>query len=131
MFTKDVVTYRGVPFEWGNDILIVPPLPLGKSKEIQKKMAALSANMETETKEESVAKMDNRVAIIVEAATLALRRNYPDITDEAIADGITQNNMNDLFSAALYGTVPTKTAKTLPEAQTVLQKALNPMQTVE
>jgi hypothetical protein len=125
----DKVVYRGCPFEYGDDVLIVPPLPLGQSKDIQKKMATLSSgNIETETREESIARMDSRVAIIVEATTKALKRNYPDVTDEVIQDFITQENMNDLFSAALYGSVPTKTAKSVPEAKNVLEKKLNPAQ---
>jgi hypothetical protein len=126
MFTKDV-KFRGVPFEYGDDVLIVPPLPLGQSKELQKKIAELSNNLQTETKEETIAKMESRVAVIVEATTKALKRNYPDITDDIVQDFITQENLNDLFTASIMGSVPSKTAKTVMEAKNALEKKLNPV----
>ena len=128
MIVKEAVQFRGVPFEYGDDILIVPPLPLGVSKDLQKKMAAIAIGIQEETKEESVARMDERIAIIIEAAGKALKRNYPDITEDTVQDFITQENMNDIFGASLYGSVPTNTAKTVGEGKTVLEKKRTPIQ---
>jgi hypothetical protein len=127
MFTENV-KFRGAPFEYGDDVLIVPPLPLGLCREYQRKSLDLVPK-ENETVEESLAKADSRIAVMKEAITKALRRNYPEISNDTVEDFVTQENVNPAFTAAMFGTVPTNTAKSVTEAKTVLEKKRNPAST--
>lgn len=68
--------FKGVTVEFANgDKLIVPPLSLGQVELLQDKLTKFSGALDPES-----------VALVIEATTMALTRNYPEITREKVKD---------------------------------------------
>lgn len=86
-----VVRVKGIPVDIGGTILIVPPLSLGALEQLHEplnRFTAESFNMAN-------------VVVVVDAAYAALKRNYPDLTRQEVADGIGLENMNDVLEAVM------------------------------
>jgi hypothetical protein len=116
------VKFRGVPFEYGDEILIVPALPLGQARELSERfLASTNGSVADETPQEAISKAEARIHIFLEAAELALKRNYPDTTREKVEDFLTAENQYKVWSAAISGQGTDK-VKSLGEAQAVLEK---------
>jgi len=121
MIQKDTVRFRGVAFEYGDEYLVVPPLPLGVAKELQKEFAGIVAK-KTSDEDQS----DAIVALYTKAAELALKRNYEEVTSDTVADFLTPENMIGVFRAAVYGIDDAQDkVKTVGEAKAVLDRKRN------
>lgn len=83
----------GVEFDFGaGRIYTVPPLSLGALQLLQDRLAALS----------TLSSMDPvAVATMIEAAHLALRRNYPAITVAQVAELVDVANIGDVYECIL------------------------------
>lgn len=86
-----VVKVKGIPLEIGGNLFIVPPLSIGAIEQLREPLSKLTAD---------VTDFSN-VSVIVDATHAALKRNYPDITREEIADGIGLENMADVLEAVM------------------------------
>jgi len=84
------VKYRGVAFECGDGVLIVPPLPLGIVRE------------RSRVTPDTVPTVDENFARMTETIILAIRRNYTEqeVSADEITDLITVRNIQLLHSAA-------------------------------
>jgi hypothetical protein len=107
-YTKPV-RHRGVAFEFGDFWLIVPAITFDKLGELVDVVTVASSppnmavdkTMTTEQwekfREFQWQQQQARHKIVV----TAIRRNYPQITDEDLADFIDESNLTSLFNAAM------------------------------
>jgi hypothetical protein len=82
---------KGITFNLAGDDYEIPPLSLGDLERLQDKIAAVKeGSMDVGT-----------VSTILDATHAALRRNYPDVTREQVADMVDVSNMADVFRAVM------------------------------
>lgn len=83
----------GVLFDFGGGkIYMLPPLTMGAMERLQKGLADLSS---------AEALSPESVTTIVDAAHAALRRNYPELSRDDVADLVDVGNMFDVVGAVL------------------------------
>lgn len=127
MTFSEQVQYRGTPFEYGDHVLIVPPLPLGLAREFSKEFWIAGGDITDDASIDEKFKVgDGRFEVQVKAISAALKRNYPDIADTDIQDFVTLENVFAIYSSAITGSKPTETAKTVGEAKAVMERSHNP-----
>ena len=86
-----VVKIKGVPFDFGAETLIIPPLSLGSFEQLQERL--------TETHENAISPA--YIALVVDTAHAALRRNYPELTRAQVSDMIDVANMQDVMACCM------------------------------
>lgn len=86
-----IVKVKGIPVELGGDVLIVPPLSLGSLEQLQAGIAGFTGDVFDKA----------QIALVIDAALAALRRNYPDMTRERVAEFIDVANMPEVFEALM------------------------------
>ena len=103
---RGAVKYRGVPFEWGDTFLIVPPLTCKQAEELSGEIdkdislvppSTVATNEDWKNYRKSVREKKTALKTV---GLAALQRNY-DLTPEEIADFFTEENLFDVFRAAL------------------------------
>jgi len=80
--------YKGIEFDFGGKIYIVPPLNLGAIELLEEDLASFNTM--------SVAKQSKLALSIV---FLALKRNYPEITREEVGNFIDIGNMHQVINS--------------------------------
>ena len=85
-----IVKIKGIEVEMGGTVRVVPPLNLNSLEQLQDRLAGFSGGMDKES-----------ISIIKDAALAALKRNYPDITMEIVAEELDVSNMNEIFLAIM------------------------------
>lgn len=87
-----MVKVKGIAFAFNNeDTYVIPPIALGALEQLQQRITEFSGDV-----------MDTKsVATVIDAAHAALKRNYPDLTREAVADLIDVENMADVFACVM------------------------------
>lgn len=78
----------GISFDFGAETLLIPPLALGDLELLQERLGRLQAG----------ALDPASVATVLDATHAALRRNYPDITRERVAQLVDLANMGDVIA---------------------------------
>lgn len=86
-----VVKVKGIPVDLGGDEFIVPPLALGALEQLQERISAFRGDIGDK----------DQVATVIDAAHSALKRNYPELTREEVADSIDVGNMAEVFEAVM------------------------------
>jgi hypothetical protein len=86
-----IVKIKGIPKELGGTTYIVPPLSLGALEQLHEKLGTFAGDVSDL----------GQVATVIDAAHAALRRNYPDMTREQVADMVDVSNMLELFEAVM------------------------------
>lgn len=86
-----VVKVKGIPVEIGGQTLIVPPLSLGALEQLHEPLSKFQKDSNDMSS----------VGVVVDATHAALKRNYPDIKREDVAEGIGLENMNDVIEAVM------------------------------
>lgn len=71
-------------------VYTIPPLSLGALQRFQKQLANYTGGIDPET-----------VQLTIDVATAALKRNYPDITADQVADMIDLGNIQEVFMAVM------------------------------
>jgi hypothetical protein len=112
-FSSDRVKWRGVAFDYGDRVLIIPALPISEVARIDQELAALAEPLPSlkpdgtpeDTPEHKTALTQFQAArqkIMRAAITTSLRRNYTveQLSDEDIIDFLTYENFFDAFMAA-------------------------------
>jgi hypothetical protein len=89
------VPHRGTPMELGGLTYIVPPLSLG----------AIEANEEHIENVDSLPR-GQQLRLIVTLAHCALKRNYPELTRDQVADLVDLANANAVYSTVMSASVP-------------------------
>lgn len=85
-----MVKIKGIEVEMGGATRTIPPLNLGALSTLQDRLAAFKGGLDPES-----------IQLVLDAAFLALKRNYPDITMEQVADEIDVGNMDEIFKAIM------------------------------
>lgn len=103
------VKFRGVAFEWGDETVIVPPLPMNATRDHEEKLKAVKyadpANPDTETGHK-------RAAVMLEAIKASLGRNYTG-SEIDTDDFLNLVNFGDVYAAAIGLEVNSVTARPL------------------
>lgn len=86
-----IVKVKGIPVDFSGTERIVPPLSLGALEQLQDGLAEFAGDIRD----------PKQVALIVDSAHAALRRNYPDITRAEVADSIGLENMKEVMEAVM------------------------------
>jgi len=82
---------KGILFDFGGESLVIPPIALGALEQLQDRVGAFTGDV-TDGKQ---------VGTVIDSAYAALRRNYPDITRERVADLIDVGNMAEVFQSVM------------------------------
>lgn len=83
----------GVEFDFGGGrVYTIPPLPLGALQRLQDKLGKLNASSALEPAS---------VATVIDAAHSAMRRNYPELTQDEVADLVDVGNMHEVIGCVL------------------------------
>jgi hypothetical protein len=92
MMSTPVVTIPGIQFDFGGgQCYVVPPLSLGALEQLESRLGALQ-----------LGSMDRAsVATVVDATHAALRRNYPALTREEVAELVDLSNMADVIGCVM------------------------------
>lgn len=81
----------GIDFDFGVAVLTIPPLSLGDLELLQDRLGKLKMDMFDTAS----------VGTVIDATLAALKRNYPDITREGVADMIDVANMPDVIQCVM------------------------------
>lgn len=81
----------GITVTLGDVAYIVPPLSLGALESLQDRLASFDTGKVT----------PGSVSVVVDATLLALKRNYPDMTREAVANVLDLGNMLEVMQAVM------------------------------
>ena len=125
---KRPVRFRGIGFEYGDDVLIVPPITCDQAVTLADEIDLATSTAGLKRVEEIMAldaegfrahssDIRCRRASMKKVVAVALRRNYPGITDEEISDFISQENIQSSFHAAMALSGDTKKIKNPGEFQ--------------
>lgn len=82
--------FKGVEVELGNSVYVVPPLPLGAIEVFQERMAAFTGGVDSAS-----------VKFAIDITHAALRRNYPEMTREDVADLVDISTMGTVIDAVM------------------------------
>ena len=86
-----VTKIAGIDFDFGGEVLTIPPLALGDLEVLQDRIAALN-----------VAVVDAAtIGTVIDATQAALLRNYPDMTRERVSRLIDLGNMGDVIQCVM------------------------------
>ena len=85
------VRIKGVTVELNGTNYVIPPIALGALEQLQSRIGAFDGNVQ-DTKQ---------ISTVIDCAYAAMRRNYPDMTREEVADLIDIGNMNEVFAAVM------------------------------
>lgn len=86
----DIVKVKGIRLLLGGRDWVVPPLNLAALEQLQEQLARFSGGLDADS-----------VALVLDATTAALRRNYPDITREQVAEMVDVANMAEVMEAVM------------------------------
>lgn len=81
---------KGVPIELGGATYVVPPLTLGALEQLMPRIQAFDGTMNGE-----------QIATVLDCAHAALKRNYPDMSRETLAELVDLGNFGALFEAIM------------------------------
>ncbi len=83
----------GVEFPFGGGkTYVVPPLSLGALERLQGKLASLSSASATDPES---------IKTVVDAAHSALKRNYPEMTRDEVAELVDLGNMHEVINCVM------------------------------
>jgi hypothetical protein len=83
----------GIEFSFGGGrVYTLPPLSLGALERLQGKLAGLSSANATDPES---------IKTVVDAAHAALKRNYPDLTRDDVAELVDIANMHEVISCVM------------------------------
>ncbi|HFC8542720.1 TPA: hypothetical protein ACFP4Q_000834 [Neisseria weaveri] len=87
------VKVNGVTVNLGGTDYVIPPLSLGALEQLQDKIGGIQGDGNVNDVKQ--------VSTVIDCAHAALKRNYPDMTREEVADLIDLSNMQDVFRAVM------------------------------
>ena len=86
-----IVKVKGLLIELGGRELVVPPLALGALEQLQARLVQFKGDIRDK----------DQVATAIDAAHAALKRNYPDMSRDEVAEMIDVGNMAEVFEAVM------------------------------
>jgi hypothetical protein len=88
---SQIVKVKGLKVTLDGEDLIMPPLSLGALEQLGESLATYNGDVRDKA----------QVAVVIDVAHSALKRNYPDMTREQVAEKIGLENMQDVMEAAM------------------------------
>lgn len=85
------VRIKGVTVELNGTNYVIPPIALGALEQLQERIGTFDGNVQDA----------KQISTVIDCAHAAMRRNYPDMTREEVADLIDIGNMNEVFTAVM------------------------------
>lgn len=85
-----MVKIKGIPLELGGETYVVPPMPLGALEAMQDRIQTFAGGLDGAS-----------VGTVIDCLHASLKRNYPDMTREAVADLLDVGNMQDVMEAVM------------------------------
>ena len=85
------VKIKGIPVILAGVEYIIPPIALGALEQLQDRIGQFTGNVSDK----------GQVATVIDAAYSAMKRNYPDLTREAVADMIDVGNIAEVFESVM------------------------------
>ena len=85
------VRIKGVTVELNGANYVIPPIALGALEQLQSRISKFDGNVQDA----------KQIATVIDCAHAALRRNYPEMTREEVADLIDIGNMGEVFAAVM------------------------------
>ncbi|WP_107812814.1 hypothetical protein [Neisseria sicca] len=85
------VRIKGVTVELNGTNYVIPPIALGALEQLQERIGTFDGNVQDV----------KQISTVIDCAHAAMRRNYPDMTREEVADLIDIGNMNEVFAAVM------------------------------
>lgn len=85
-----MVKYKGYELELGGTKYVFPPLSLGAIEMLQEKITEVTVNAAS-------GNMLTQIGSIIDISLASLKRNYPEITREQVADMIDISNIESIF----------------------------------
>ena len=106
------VRFRGVPFECGDDVMIVPAITCDQADTLAEEIDQATSpsgikqvqdvmNMDAAAYRSHSAALRGRRSAMQKVIMAAVGRNYPDLPVETANELVTQENVQDLFNAAM------------------------------
>lgn len=86
-----IARVKGIPLELGGTTYVVPPLSLGALEQLKERLENFTGDVRN----------DDQAATVIDAAHACLKRNYPDITREDVAELIDLENMMEVMEAVM------------------------------
>lgn len=81
---------KGIPFELLGTTYIIPPLNLSALEAMQDKLEAFEGGTDGKS-----------ITTVIDATLSALKRNYPEMTRDQVADMLDVGNMQDVMQAVM------------------------------
>lgn len=106
------VRFRGIGFEFGDDVIIVPSLTVGQTEGLVELLVKHDA-----IKVEDFKTVDEKVQIRSKIIFEAVKRNYPEFTEVELNEFVTGANNDKLFYAAMGSDRTSKQIKEVGEFQ--------------
>lgn len=91
MSAQPVVKVKGIPLTLDGRTWTVPPLSLGALEQLQERLAQFTGDVGAA----------GQISTAIDALHAALRRNYPDVTREQVAEMIGLENMAEVMEAVM------------------------------
>lgn len=85
------VRVKGIEIELSGEHYVCPPLSLGSLEKLLPRINAFEGN---------AASVED-IGVVADAAWMALKRNYPDMTRDQVADAIGLENFLDVMTAVM------------------------------
>lgn len=82
---------KGIPFEFSDRVLVIPPLSLGAMEQMQERLSGIKEDLSDPV----------YIGTVIDTLHAALGRNYPDMTREEVADLVDLENMQDVMECAM------------------------------
>lgn len=89
--------YPGVEFDFGGDVRVIPALSLGDVIRLGPKLSKIQSG------ELDIAEM---APVVVEIVHAALKRNYPEITTDDVANLVDLRNTKSVINALMAVSIP-------------------------
>jgi hypothetical protein len=80
----------GILFDFGDRQLVIPPIKLTDLQQLQDRLAAVKGGIDGES-----------VTTVIDATHASLKRNYPEMTRDEVADLLDVGNMMDVFTSVM------------------------------
>lgn len=87
---NQIVKYAGIKRNLGGTDYIIPPLSLGAMEVMQERLEAFQGGTDMAS-----------IKVVVDATHAALKRNYPDITRDDVAEVVDLGNMQEVMECVM------------------------------
>ena len=85
-----IVKFKGIPIVMDGEVYVVPPLSLGAMEQMQERLDDFEGGTDPKS-----------IRTVIDATHEALKRNYPNIERDFIAENLDLGNMDEFMRAVM------------------------------